>query len=82
MATSTHTDDVDTVASDLSLPSSWNESKVVALPVGAIMNDFLMLKIIYLPSSGVVWKTSVTHVRDTFLLDSRTCRQRTSIALS
>ena len=82
MAATNHTDNVGTIASDLSSPSSWNESKMVALLVGAIMNDFLMLKIIYLPSSGVVWKTSVTHVRDAFLLDSRTCRQRTSIALS
>ncbi|KAI9452204.1 hypothetical protein F5148DRAFT_1237059 [Russula earlei] len=52
--------------------SSWDESKVVALQsIGAILNDFLMSKIIHLPSFGAAWETFVTHIRDAFLLDSR-----------
>ena len=70
--TATNTDDVDTLASDSSSSSSWDESKVVALQsIGAIMSDFLMSKIIHLPSFGAVWETFVTHIRDAFLLDSR-----------
>ena len=70
--TATHTDDGDTLASDLSSSSSWDESKVVALQsIGAIMSDFLVSKIIYLPSFAAVWDTFVTHIRDAFLLDSR-----------
>ena len=68
--TVTHTEDMDTPAPDSS--SSWDESKVVALQsIGAIMSDFLMSKIIHLPSFGAVWETFVTHIRDAFLLDSR-----------
>jgi hypothetical protein len=67
--TSTHTDDA---ASDLSSSSSWDDSKVVALQsIGAILSDFLVSKIIYLPSFGAVWETFVMHIRDAFLLDSR-----------
>ena len=67
-----HTDHVDTPTSDSSSSSSWDESKVVALQsIGAIMSDFLMSKIIHLPSFGAVWETFVTHIRDAFLLDSR-----------
>jgi hypothetical protein len=70
--TATHTDDMDTPASDSSSSSSWDESKVVALQsIGAIMSDFLMSKIIHLPSFSAVWETFVTHIRDAFLLDSR-----------
>ena len=70
--TSIHTDDVDTPASDSLSPSSWDESKVVALQsIGAILSDFLVSKIIHLPSFGAVWETFVTHIRDAFLLDSR-----------
>ena len=70
--TATHTDDVDTLASDSSSASSWDDSKVVALQsIGAIMSDFLMSKIIHLPSFAAVWETFVTHIRDAFLLDSR-----------
>jgi hypothetical protein len=70
--TSTHTDDVDTPGSGSLSPSSWDESKVVALQsIGAILSDFLVSKIIHLPSFGAVWETFVTHIRDAFLLDSR-----------
>ncbi len=52
--------------------SSWDESKVVALQsIGAILNDFLVSKIIHLPSFAAAWETFVTHIRDAFLLDSR-----------
>ncbi|KAF8267460.1 hypothetical protein EI94DRAFT_1730637 [Lactarius quietus] len=52
--------------------SSWDESKVVALQsIGAILNDFLVSKIIHLPSFAKAWETFVTHIRDAFLLDSR-----------
>ncbi|KAI0300723.1 hypothetical protein B0F90DRAFT_1722805 [Multifurca ochricompacta] len=52
---------------------SWDESKVVALQsIGAILNDFLVSKIIHLPSFSKAWETFVTHIRDAFLLDSRT----------
>ena len=52
--------------------SSWDESKVVALQsIGAILNDFLISKIIHLPSFAAAWETFVTHIRDAFLLDSR-----------
>ena len=52
--------------------SSWDESKVVALQsIGAILNDFLISKIIHLPSFAEAWETFVTHIRDAFLLDSR-----------
>jgi hypothetical protein len=52
--------------------SSWDESKVVALhSIGAILNDFLVSKIIHLPSFAAAWETFVTHIRDAFLLDSR-----------
>ncbi|KAH9013194.1 hypothetical protein EDB84DRAFT_1533406 [Lactarius hengduanensis] len=52
--------------------SSWDESKVVALQsIGAILNDFLLSKIIHLPSFAAAWETFVTHIRDAFLLDSR-----------
>lgn len=52
--------------------SSWDESKVVALQsIGAILNDFLVSKIIHLPSFTAAWETFVTHIRDAFLLDSR-----------
>ncbi|KAI9435094.1 hypothetical protein H4582DRAFT_1817945 [Lactarius indigo] len=54
------------------LDSSWDESKVVALQsIGAILNDFLLSKIIHLPSFAAAWETFVTHIRDAFLLDSR-----------
>jgi C-terminal region of Mon2 protein len=52
--------------------SAWDESKVVALQsIGSIMNDFLVSKIIQLPSFVAAWETFVTHIRDAFLLDSR-----------
>ncbi|KAH9049809.1 hypothetical protein EDB83DRAFT_2553433 [Lactarius deliciosus] len=52
--------------------SSWDESKVVALQsIGAILNDFLLSKIIHLSSFAAAWETFVTHIRDAFLLDSR-----------
>lgn len=52
--------------------SSWDESKVVALQsIGSILNDFLVSKIIHLPSFGAAWENFVTHIRDAFLLDSR-----------
>ena len=67
--TPAYSDDVDTLALD---SSSWDESKVVALQsIGAILSDFLVSKIIHLPSFGAVWETFVTHIRDAFLLDSR-----------
>jgi len=70
--TATHADDADTLASGSPSSSSWDESKVVALQsIGAILNDFLMSKIIHLSSFGEVWETLVTHIRDAFLLDSR-----------
>ena len=50
--TATHTDD-DTLALGSS-SSSWDESKVVALQsIGAIMSDFLMLKITHCPCSHI-----------------------------
>jgi hypothetical protein len=51
---------------------SWDESKVVALQsIGAILNDFLVSKIMHLPSFAAAWETFVTHIRDAFLLDGR-----------
>ena len=64
----THTDDVDTLASDSSSSSSRDESKVVALQsIGAIISKFLLSKVIHLPSFGAVWETFVTLIRDAFL---------------
>ena len=52
--------------------SSWDESKVVVLQsIGTILNDFLVLKIMHLPSFAAAWDTFVTHIQDTFLLDGR-----------
>jgi len=52
--------------------SSWDESKVVALQsIGAILNDFLVSKIMHLPSFAAAWETFVSHIRDAFLLDGR-----------
>lgn len=52
--------------------SSWDDSKVVALQsIGAIMNDFLVSKVMHLPSFAAAWETFVTHIRDAFLLDGR-----------
>jgi hypothetical protein len=52
--------------------SSWDESKVVALQsIGSILNDYLVSKIILLPSFAEAWETFVTHICDAFLLDSR-----------
>jgi hypothetical protein len=68
--TASHTNDVNTLAPDSSL-FPWDKSKVVALqPIGAIMRDFLMSKIIHLPSFGA-GETFVTHIRDVFLLVDR-----------
>lgn len=51
---------------------SWGESKVVALQsVGSIFNDFLITKIMHLPSFEKAWEVFVMHIRDSFLLDSR-----------
>ena len=66
-----------TTAADADKPpldsSSWDESKVVALQsIGAILNDFLVSKIMHLPSFAAAWETFVTHIRDAFLLDGRT----------
>jgi hypothetical protein len=63
----------DTTPKVATLPdSSWDESKVVALQsIGSILNDFLVSKIIHLPSFADAWETFVTHIRDAFLLDSR-----------
>jgi hypothetical protein len=70
--TASHADDVDTLASDSSSSSSWDESKVVTLrSIGTIMSDFLMSKIIHWPSFNTVWETFVTYIRNVFLLDSR-----------
>jgi hypothetical protein len=58
------------LASDSSSSSSRDESKVFALQsIDAIMSDFLMSKIIHLPSFGAVRETFVTLIRDAFLLD-------------
>ena len=52
--------------------SSWDDSKVVALQsIGAILNDFLVEKIMRLSSFAAAWETFVTHIRDAFLLDGR-----------
>jgi C-terminal region of Mon2 protein len=68
-------DNNDTPPPDSSLPlssESWDESKVVALQsIGAILNDFLVSKIMRLPSFAAAWDTFVTHIRDAFLLDGR-----------
>jgi hypothetical protein len=59
-------------SSSSSSSSSWDESKVVALQsIGAIMNDFLVSKIMRLSSFAAAWDTFVTHIRDAFLLDGR-----------
>ena len=52
--------------------SSWDDSKVVALPsIGAILSDFLVEKIMRLSWFAATWDMFVTHIRDTFLLDRR-----------
>ena len=75
-ATATVPDRDNTLAPDSpsssSSSSSWDESKVVALQsIGAIMNDFLVSKIMRLSSFAAAWDTFVTHIRDAFLLDGR-----------
>jgi len=43
-------------------PPPWDESKVVALQsIGVILNDFLVPKIVHLPSFAVAWETFVTQ---------------------
>ncbi|TFY51708.1 hypothetical protein EVG20_g10873, partial [Dentipellis fragilis] len=51
---------------------SWDESRVVALQsVGSLFTDFLVSKIMRLPTFPRAWDVFVTHVRDTFIMDSR-----------
>ena len=49
----------------------WDKSKVVALQlIGAILNDFLVSKIIHLPLFAKGWETFITHICNVFLLNS------------
>ncbi|TDL18222.1 hypothetical protein BD410DRAFT_900985 [Rickenella mellea] len=49
---------------------SWDESKILALQsIGSIFGDFLVLKIMHLPSFEKVWDSFVQHVQESSLLD-------------
>ena len=39
--------------------------------IGTILNDFLVSKVMDLPSFAAAWEALVTHIRDAFLLDGR-----------
>ena len=59
---------------DASGHSAWDESKVLALQsIGALFHEFLVSNVMRLESFSNAWKTFVSHICDSVLLDNRLC---------